>query len=57
MHHEVERLVDMYDGGGLSRRQLLKGLLALSIGPHVVYPLGRASGSPGRRRRYFTRVR
>ena len=57
MHHEVERLVDLYDGGGLSRRQLLQGLLALSIGPHVVNPLGRALGSPGRRRRYFTRVR
>ena len=38
MHHEVERLVDLYDGGGLSRRQLLHGLLALSIGPHVGNP-------------------
>lgn len=35
MHHDVERLVDLYDRGGLSRRQLLQGLLALSIGPRV----------------------
>lgn len=39
MPHDVERLVDLYDAGGLSRRQLLQGLLALSIGPHVGNPL------------------
>ena len=31
MHHEVERLVALYDQGNLSRRQLLQGLLALGI--------------------------
>ena len=47
MHHDVERLVDLYDRGGLSRRQLLQGLLAFSIGPHVANPLSsplRAAG-------------
>ena len=47
MHHEVERLVDLYDGGGLSRRQLLQGLFALSIGPHVANPLASALREPG----------
>ena len=47
MHHEVERLVDLYDGGGLSRRQLLQGLVALSIGPHVANPLASALREPG----------
>ena len=47
MHHEVERLVDLYDGGGLSRRRLLQGLFALSIGPHVANPLASALQEPG----------
>ena len=33
MHHELERLVGLYDQGTLSRRQLLQGLLALGSSP------------------------
>ena len=40
MHHEMERLVGLYDRGGLSRRQLLQGLFALSIGPSVASHFG-----------------
>jgi catechol 2,3-dioxygenase-like lactoylglutathione lyase family enzyme len=47
MHHDVERLVDLYDRGGLSRRQLLHGLLAFSIGPHVANPLSGPLRAPG----------
>lgn len=32
---ELERLVDLYDGGRLSRRQLVQGILALGIAPRV----------------------
>jgi len=39
MRHEMERLVGLYDRGGLSRRQLLQGLFALSVGPHLASPL------------------
>ena len=39
MHRDMERLVDLYDRGGLSRRQLLHGLFALSVGPYVASPL------------------
>ena len=35
MDHEVERLVGLYDKGTLSRRQLLQGLFALTVGPRV----------------------
>src|SRR5437773_7778490 len=45
MYHEVERLVGLYDQGGLSRRQLLQGLFALGFGPYVASPL--ASGPGG----------
>jgi len=38
MHHEVERLVSLYDQGGLSRRQLLQGLFALGIGRYAHGP-------------------
>ena len=38
MHHEVERLVGLYDQGTLSRRQLLQGLLALGVGPYIAGP-------------------
>jgi catechol 2,3-dioxygenase-like lactoylglutathione lyase family enzyme len=38
MHHEVERLVGLYDQGGLSRRQLLQGLFALGIGRYAPSP-------------------
>jgi catechol 2,3-dioxygenase-like lactoylglutathione lyase family enzyme len=44
MHHEVERLVSLYDRGDLSRRQLLQGLFALSVGPYVAGPLARDTG-------------
>ena len=47
MHHEMERLVDLYDRGGLSRRRLLQGLLALSVGPHVANPLASVLQEPG----------
>jgi catechol 2,3-dioxygenase-like lactoylglutathione lyase family enzyme len=30
---ELERLVDLYDGGRLTRRQLVQGILALGIAP------------------------
>jgi catechol 2,3-dioxygenase-like lactoylglutathione lyase family enzyme len=41
MHREVERLVGLYDRGGLSRRQLLQGLFALGLGN------GRSGGLAG----------
>lgn len=47
MHREVERLVGLYDRGGLSRRQLLQGLLALSVGPYVTSPPTGALRVPG----------
>jgi len=40
---EVERLVDLYDGGLLSRRQLVRGILALGIAPRIAQ--GRTSTS------------
>jgi catechol 2,3-dioxygenase-like lactoylglutathione lyase family enzyme len=46
MHHEVERLVGLYDQGGLSRRQLLQGLFALGIGRYAPSPLTGGLGSP-----------
>lgn len=42
MHYEMERLVALYDRGRLSRRQLLQGLFALSVGPYVDNPLASA---------------
>jgi catechol 2,3-dioxygenase-like lactoylglutathione lyase family enzyme len=39
MHDEIERLVGLYDRGDLSRRRLLQGLFALSVGPFVASPL------------------
>lgn len=47
MHHEIERLVGLYDRGGLSRRQLLQGLVALSVGPFVASPLAGDLGEAG----------
>jgi catechol 2,3-dioxygenase-like lactoylglutathione lyase family enzyme len=47
VHLEVERLVGLYDRGGLSRRQLLQGLLALGVGPYVPSPLAGALREPG----------
>jgi len=46
MHHEVERLIGLYDQGGLSRRQLLQGLFALGIGRSAPSPLAAAVGVP-----------
>ncbi len=40
---EVERLVDLYDGGSLSRRELVQGIFALGVAPRVTQ--GRASRS------------
>lgn len=47
MHNEVDRLVAMYDQGGLSRRQLLQGLLAFGVGRSLASPSGRGSESAG----------
>jgi catechol 2,3-dioxygenase-like lactoylglutathione lyase family enzyme len=47
MHREVERLVGLYDRGGLSRRQLLQGLFALGVGPYVASPLPGDLGDVG----------
>lgn len=47
MHREVERLVGLYDRGGLSRRQLLQGLFALSVGPYVAHPWASDLGEVG----------
>ena len=45
MQDQVEDLVDLYDGGAIGRRQLLKGLLALGVCGGAA---GRARGaSPG----------
>ena len=41
---EAERLVDLYDGGRISRRQLVQGILALGIAPAL--PQGRAATAP-----------
>ena len=47
MHREVERLVSLYDRGDLSRRQLLQGLFALSVGPYVASPFASDLGDVG----------
>jgi catechol 2,3-dioxygenase-like lactoylglutathione lyase family enzyme len=47
MHHEMERLLGLYDRGSLSRRQLLHGLFALSVGPYVASPLARGHWEAG----------
>ena len=47
MDNEVERLVTIYDRGGLSRRQLLQGLLALGIGPYAPRTLTSGLASAG----------
>jgi hypothetical protein len=41
MVREVEGLVNLYEGGRITRRQLLQGLVALGIGTRVS-PLGSA---------------
>jgi len=47
MHREVERLVGLYDRGSLSRRQLLQGLFALSVGRYAAGPLASDLGDVG----------
>lgn len=47
MHHEMERLVGLYDRGRLTRRQLLQGLFALSASPYLAGPLAGGHGEPG----------
>jgi hypothetical protein len=47
MHNEVECLVALYDQGGLSRRQLLQGLLAFGVGAYAAPPLAASVGSTG----------
>ena len=48
MHRQVEGLVALYDGGRITRRQLLHGLVAMGIGARGVadtYAAGTATGS------------
>src|SRR5512138_3358354 len=45
MPFELERLVDLYDGGRLSRRQLVQGILALGISHNVGAPRASTSQS------------
>jgi catechol 2,3-dioxygenase-like lactoylglutathione lyase family enzyme len=47
MHDEVERLVGLYDGGEITRRQLLQGLLAVGFGARVVPSASNAPASSG----------
>jgi catechol 2,3-dioxygenase-like lactoylglutathione lyase family enzyme len=44
MEHQVEHLVSLYDGGAISRRQLLQGLLALGVSGGAV--AGQALNAP-----------
>jgi len=46
MPYEVERLVDLYESGGLTRRQLVQGLLALGIAPQVTHGQESTAQSP-----------
>jgi catechol 2,3-dioxygenase-like lactoylglutathione lyase family enzyme len=48
MHDEVERLVCLYDGGGITRRQLLQGLLAVGIGARAAPGASGAGAGSGR---------
>ena len=45
MPHEVERLVDMYESGGLTRRQLVGAILALGISSRAQVPASAQSTS------------
>jgi catechol 2,3-dioxygenase-like lactoylglutathione lyase family enzyme len=47
MYNEVDRLVALYDQGGLSRRQLLQALLAFGVGPSLARPLATGNESAG----------
>ena len=45
MVDELEGLLTQYDGGGLTRRQLLQGLIALGVGGTFAHPaLGSSQG-------------
>jgi len=47
MHDEVERLIGLYDGGAITRRQLLQGLLAAGLGARVAPGSLNAAAGPG----------
>lgn len=49
MHREIDRLVGLYEQGSLSRRRLLQGLLALSLGPYLAGPLAGGVREPGQK--------
>jgi len=53
MNDELERLLTLYDGGHLSRRQLLQGLLGLGLGTGLMNPRSDASASGGLRAPLF----
>jgi catechol 2,3-dioxygenase-like lactoylglutathione lyase family enzyme len=47
MHDEVERLIGLYDGGAITRRQLLQGLLAAGLGARVAPGTPNPVAGPG----------
>jgi lactoylglutathione lyase len=47
MYDEVERLIGLYDGGGITRRQLLQGLLAAGLGARVAPSASSAPANVG----------
>ncbi len=47
MLDELEGLLTQYDGGGLTRRQLLQGLIALGVGGAFARPAFGACQGPG----------
>lgn len=53
MNDELERLITMYDGGHLNRRQLLLGLLGLGLGAGFVSTPSDASATGGLRHPLF----
>jgi catechol 2,3-dioxygenase-like lactoylglutathione lyase family enzyme len=53
MNDELERLVAMYDGGHLNRRQLLQGLLGLGLGTGLASTRDDASATGGVRKPLF----
>lgn len=56
MLHELERLLGLYDEGGLSRRQLLHGLFALGVGRYAAGPLAGGVVHQGQTRPFHTRT-
>lgn len=53
MTDELERLITMYDGGRLTRRQLLLGLVGLGAGTTLIGPPSEASPTGGLRKPLF----